>query len=145
VRQQRQPVGPATKPQELTQADIKQSENSNLPHLVKGIKNRLEKHIDDNGEKAAEELSQIDGEPDEEDIQACSRRHRVWMTTEGEGAVSLFDFVVNPTSFGQTVENLFYISFLIREGSVKVEEDDDGLPLLGKSNMNISRSSTNLN
>lgn len=135
VRQQRQPVGPATKPQELTQADIKQSENSNLPHLVKGIKDRLEKHIEENGEKAAEELSQIEGDPDEEDIQAASRRHRVWMTTEGEGAVSLFDFVVNPTSFGQTVENLFYISFLIREGSVKVEEDDDGLPLLGKSSV----------
>jgi hypothetical protein len=135
ARSQRQPVGPATKPQELTQSDIKQSENSNLPQLVTGIKTRLETHIEASGKKAAEELEEIEGEPDDEDIDAASRRHRVRMTPEGEGAVSLFDFVVNPTSFGQTVENLFYISFLIREGTVKVLEDDYGLPLLGKTNV----------
>jgi len=133
ARSQRQPLGPATKPQELTQADIRQSENSNLPQLVTGIKARLEKHITDSGERFEQELGELEGEPDDEDIEAASRRHRVWVTPEGEGAVSLFDFVVNPTSFGQTVENLFYISFLIKEGNVKVLEDDKGLPLLGKA------------
>ena len=48
------------------------------------------------------------------------------------GDVSLFEFAINPDSFGQTVENLFYISFLIREGSLAVAKDDDGLPTLSR-------------
>jgi hypothetical protein len=31
------------------------------------------------------------------------------------------------------VENLFYISFLVREGNAQVLKDDNGLPLLGES------------
>ena len=48
-----------------------------------------------------------------------------------DGCVPLFDFCVNPRSFGQTVENLFYISFLIKEGSVGLNFDSRGLPTLG--------------
>jgi hypothetical protein len=132
ARSQKAPTGPATRPQELTQADIKQSENSNLTHLVTGIGARLKKHISVAAEKVEAELEQLDAEPDEEDMEAACRRHRVWTTRDEEPAVSLFDFVINPHSFGQTVENIFYISFLIREGKVKVAEDGTGLPLLGK-------------
>ena len=28
--------------------------------------------------------------------------------------VSLFNFIINPNSFGQTIENLFHLSFLVR-------------------------------
>jgi hypothetical protein len=48
-------------------------------------------------------------------------------------AVSLLDFAINPRDFGQTVENLFYISFLVREGNAKIIKDEEGLPLLSKS------------
>ena len=47
------------------------------------------------------------------------------------GGVSLFDFVVNPRSFGQTVENLFYVSFLIKEGSFGIMNDSENLPTIG--------------
>ena len=30
--------------------------------------------------------------------------------------VNLFKFIINPHDFGQSVENLFYLSFLIRDG-----------------------------
>jgi hypothetical protein len=132
ARSQRQPQGPASRPQELTQADMKQSENSNLTHLVEGILKRLKTHINDQAEKWEGELNELEEEPDEEDFEAASRRHRVWRSSDDSPAVSLFDFVVNPHSFGQTVENIFYVSFLIKEGRVKVDIDDTGLPLLGK-------------
>jgi gas vesicle protein len=131
ARSQRQPVAPTTRPQELTQADIKQSENSNLPHLVKGIKNRLETHLSENTEKVEAELEEFEGEPDDEDVEAASRRHRVYISPDGEAAANFFDFVINPSSFGQTVENMFYVSFLIKEGNVKIVLKDD-MPLLGK-------------
>jgi non-structural maintenance of chromosomes element 4 len=92
-------------------------------------------HVSAGQEKIEKELDQWaedDEEPTDEDVAAACRRQRVWQNSEGEAAVSLFDFAINPRSFGQTVENMFYISFLIREGNVKVVEDSDGLPLLGR-------------
>ncbi|KAL8387505.1 hypothetical protein RB595_009859 [Gaeumannomyces hyphopodioides] len=44
------------------------------------------------------------------------------------GGIDLLRFAVNPRSFAQTVENMFYISFLIRDGKVNLDFDDDGLP-----------------
>jgi hypothetical protein len=131
ARAQRQPLGPATRPQEVRQEDIRQSENSNLTHLVTTIRTRLSTHISQGASRIEEELNDIE-DPDEDDHVAACNRHRVHTTPNGEAAVSLFDFVVNPTSFGQTVENLFYISFLIREGNARVLVDDDSLPLLSK-------------
>ncbi|KAF2732079.1 Nse4-domain-containing protein [Polyplosphaeria fusca] len=131
ARSQRQPLGPATRPQELQHSDLKQNENSNLTYLVKNIKSLLETHIETGSEKVDNELQQIpEGEVDSDDLYAALRRQRIAQSPDEEACVSLFDFVVNPRSFGQTVENLFYISFLIREGNVRVNMDKDGLPLL---------------
>ncbi|KAH8105478.1 Nse4 C-terminal-domain-containing protein [Cristinia sonorae] len=42
--------------------------------------------------------------------------------------VNLFRFIVNPNDFGQSVENLFYLSFLIRDGTCAMTISDDGEP-----------------
>jgi hypothetical protein len=132
-RSQRQPVGPATRPQEIKEGDITQSENSNLSNLVKSINVRLRSHIEEVDEKVNEELSDIpEDEIQTEDIAAASRRYRAAVAPTEELAVSLLDFAINPRDFGQTIENLFYISFLVREGNAKIIKDEEGLPLLSK-------------
>ncbi|KAJ7076374.1 Nse4 C-terminal-domain-containing protein [Mycena belliarum] len=45
---------------------------------------------------------------------------------EEEGRINLFKFVINPNDFAQSVENIFYLSFLIRDGKVALEIDEDG-------------------
>ena len=56
-------------------------------------------------------------------LEACS----------GEEGICLFRFALNPESFSNSVENLFYISFLIRDGKAAIIETDDGDPLLMRS------------
>jgi hypothetical protein len=135
ARSQRQPVGPATRPQEIKEGDIQQHENNNLSNLVKGIRKQLIDHTKQGVDCVETELSEIpEDQIDEESKLAALRRYRMAMATDGEPAVNLLDFAINPHDFGQTVENLFYISFLVREGNAKIIKDEDGLPLLCKGN-----------
>ncbi|KAF9565546.1 hypothetical protein CPC08DRAFT_733951 [Agrocybe pediades] len=43
--------------------------------------------------------------------------------------INLFKFVINPDNFAQSVENIFYLSFLIRDGLVALDFED-GEPLI---------------
>ncbi|KAF7315554.1 Non-structural maintenance of chromosomes element 4 [Mycena indigotica] len=46
--------------------------------------------------------------------------------SEQEGYINLFKFVINPHDFAQSVENIFYLSFLIRDGKVAMETQENG-------------------
>ncbi|GAA5942832.1 Smc5-Smc6 complex subunit NSE4 [Sporobolomyces koalae] len=56
-------------------------------------------------------------------VTARIARHLV--SIAGEVGVPYLKFIVNPHSFSQTVENMFYFSFLVREQKVALELDDD--------------------
>ncbi|KAI0740474.1 Nse4 C-terminal-domain-containing protein [Earliella scabrosa] len=45
--------------------------------------------------------------------------------TNIEGTVNIFRFIINPHDFGQSVENLFYLSFLIRDGKCAFMTDEE--------------------
>ncbi|KAG0303156.1 nuclear protein [Dissophora globulifera] len=45
--------------------------------------------------------------------------------------VNLFKLIINPESFGQTVENIFYLSFLVRDGKASIMEEDVDDPNYG--------------
>ncbi|KAF5317399.1 hypothetical protein D9611_003937 [Ephemerocybe angulata] len=49
---------------------------------------------------------------------------------EGAGEINIFKFVINPNNFAQSVENIFYLSFLIRDGKVAFETNDEGEPII---------------
>ncbi|KAK2503680.1 hypothetical protein MC885_004247 [Smutsia gigantea] len=44
--------------------------------------------------------------------------------------MSFFDFVVDPHSFPRTVENIFHVSFIIRDGFARIRLDQDRLPII---------------
>ncbi|KAI9731136.1 MAG: nuclear protein [Cirrosporium novae-zelandiae] len=132
VRSQRQ-TQPEVRPEEVKPQDIQQSENSSLTKMCTGIRILLGKVERERMEKAEGEFEEAeDGKGEElssEEQQQILDRNHVTET----GAIPFFPFVINPKSFGQTVENLFYVSFLIRDGLAAVGEDRHGLPTLQAS------------
>ncbi|NXP80156.1 NSE4A protein, partial [Ramphastos sulfuratus] len=44
--------------------------------------------------------------------------------------ISFFDLVIDPNSFARTVENIFHVSFIIRDGFARIKLDDDKLPMI---------------
>ncbi|KAG1800745.1 uncharacterized protein HD556DRAFT_1438747 [Suillus plorans] len=52
----------------------------------------------------------LNNKSEERDLSVIEEMHDILRTT---GAINLFQFIVNPTSFTQSVENLYYMSFLI--------------------------------
>jgi hypothetical protein len=129
ARQTRDPVAEVARPEELRAEDLERNEGTNLVNLCQGIRERLDKILIEGG-KAVEEFGErpdIEEVPDEE-IKAVFRQNHLSLNQE----VSLFEFAINPDSFGQTVENLFYISFLVRDGLVQISFDEDELPTIRK-------------
>lgn len=52
------------------------------------------------------------------------------LNTNETAPVSLFEFVLNPYSFSQSIENMFYLSFLVHDGKVAVTIDQDSVPVI---------------
>lgn len=116
---QNRDTGKEVRPEAITKDDLGQTESNTLTVVCSKIRHLLERHCS-RAEAAAEEAGELSDE--------LMATYRVGET----GGPHLFDFVVNPHSFSQTVENLFYVSFLIKEGNVGIQMDSDGLPTLCK-------------
>ncbi|OQO13736.1 hypothetical protein B0A48_01966 [Cryoendolithus antarcticus] len=126
ARNGREAAGRESRPEALTREDLDQSDRNGLTAICTRIRSHLVKVARDAstalgraGITGYEQLRTPKGE-------ALMKKLRITDT----GGPSVFDYVVNPHSFGQTVENLFYVSFLIKEGSCGIEMDDNGLPSL---------------
>ena len=128
ARNAKDTAGREARPEALSRGDLNTSDENGLTAICTRIRNQLQRHI-----SKAEKTLESAGFTSMEDLQtergkAMLRKVRM----SGNGGVGLFDFVINPRSFGQTVENLFYVSFLIKEGAFGVQNDDQGLPTISK-------------
>ena len=117
------PSAQESRPEVLKSGDISRDENENLTTLCTQILARLRKVSSDL--QAAVDAEAEENMTDDE-VQDLMTRYHV----SPDGGVAYFPFVVNPQSFGQTIENMFYVSFLIRDGKMAVREGNDAMPYL---------------
>ncbi|KAK5990989.1 Non-structural maintenance of chromosome element 4-like protein [Cladobotryum mycophilum] len=111
-----------TRPEVLNIDDLARKEND-LTAICRQILQQLYKLQADTQETVAD---LIEDDMDDEEKTRIMHQHGLRST----GGIDLMRFVVNPKSFGQTVENLFYVSFLIRDGKVEIDFDEFDLPAL---------------
>ena len=113
-----------SRPEVVLAGDISKSENANLTSLCRKIliKAAEVRTASMNAIEAAHQQEDLS----EDAIQRLMDKHGINL----DGGLALFKFVVNPWSFGQTVENMFYTSFLIRDGNIGVTLDERGLPYI---------------
>ncbi|KAI7805382.1 putative non-structural maintenance of chromosomes element 4-like protein A-like [Triplophysa rosa] len=78
--------------------------------------------------KKMEESQQEATEKEVERILACLQKY---FADDPEEPISYYEFVIDPSSFSRTVENIFHTSFLIRDGLAKIYLDKEGLPCIG--------------
>lgn len=56
---------------------------------------------------------------------------QIYKILTSNAPMHFFKFIINPESYAQTVENLFYLSFLIRDDKVRIFVDErDSEPYL---------------
>lgn len=127
ARQTRE-TGREARPENLTGEDLDLSNENDLKAVCGRLHTDLAKHC----ERADEALTRA-GIEDLEQLKtdkgkAILKKHRITAT----GGPNLLEYALDPKDFGQTVENLFRISFLIKEGTCGVKPDDDGLPTICK-------------
>ena len=115
----------AVAPREMAQQDLGQQDSTNLTQICSEI-NKLLANNQLERQRAAEHELGRETNLTTEKAQEIMDKHSV----ADDGGIPLFRFCINPESFGQSVENLFYVSFLVRDGTVGVSTDSRDLPTL---------------
>lgn len=76
------------------------------------------------------QASDISGNEEQNTANMVKLVYRRYLSRDDGEDVNLFRFFINPFSFGQSVENLFYTSFLIKDGRLKLYTDKQGIPCI---------------
>jgi len=77
------------------------------------------------------ERSQADGQMTDKLVASTREILNREYRSNGKKPVNYFEFVIDPESFGNTVENMFHVSFLVKQRVVQLSVDEGlGLPVL---------------
>jgi non-structural maintenance of chromosomes element 4 len=117
---------------QLTEEELDNQEKQNLTVICGQILGVLNDHQDAASRSVTAEYEErhtadMTDEETGELVESLMDKYHIM----SNGAVPLFQFCVNPKSFGQTVENLFYVSFLVKEGKAWLGYDARGMPTIG--------------
>uniref|UniRef100_A0A8C3YJQ8 Non-structural maintenance of chromosomes element 4 n=1 Tax=Catagonus wagneri TaxID=51154 RepID=A0A8C3YJQ8_9CETA len=77
-------------------------------------------------------------EATEKEVERILGLLQTYFQEDPDTPMSFFDFVVDPHSFPRTVENIFHVSFIIRDGFARIRLDQDRLPIIEPVNLNES-------
>uniref|UniRef100_A0A5F9CJA0 Non-structural maintenance of chromosomes element 4 n=1 Tax=Oryctolagus cuniculus TaxID=9986 RepID=A0A5F9CJA0_RABIT len=69
-------------------------------------------------------------EATEKEVERILGLLQTYFREDPDTPMSFFDFVVDPHSFPRTVENIFHVSFIIRDGFARIRLDQDRLPII---------------
>ncbi|NXA73926.1 NSE4A protein, partial [Thryothorus ludovicianus] len=69
-------------------------------------------------------------EATEKEVERILRILQTHFENDPNTPISFFDFVIDPNSFARTVENMFHVSFLIKDGLARIKLDEDELPVI---------------
>ncbi|KAM5272296.1 non-structural maintenance of chromosomes element 4 homolog A [Ctenodactylus gundi] len=69
-------------------------------------------------------------EATEKEVERILGLLQTYFREDPDTPISFFDFVIDPHSFSRTVENMFHVSFIIRDGFARVRLDRDRLPII---------------
>ncbi|KAM0816636.1 putative Nse4 C-terminal-domain-containing protein [Seiridium cardinale] len=111
-----------TRPEVLDASAIQRKEDNDLTAICHKIFQRL-KTAQAHAQDAAEAAYNDGGEENAQEVMEQTG-------LRSTGGMDFFKCIINPDSYGQTVENMFYVSFLIRDNQVQLELDEDGHPTL---------------
>lgn len=93
------------------------------------------RNVDDtqNGSLTTAQLvhaSDISGNEEQNTAHMVKNVYKTFMQKREDSGVNFFKFFINPQSFAQSIENLFFTSFLIKDGRLKLFLNDEGVPII---------------
>ncbi|XP_054437604.1 non-structural maintenance of chromosomes element 4 homolog A [Pteronotus mesoamericanus] len=75
-------------------------------------------------------------EATEKEVERILGLLQTYFREDPDTPMSFFDFVIDPHSFPRTVENIFHVSFIVRDGFARIKLDQDRLPIIEPVNIN---------
>lgn len=126
AREEREEPTTRSRTLQLTEEELDNQEKQSLTAICGEIATLLGNAQEENMTRLQTTYNNMDEDPNDEEMADLMYQHDIC----DDGGIPLFKFCVNPESFGQTIENLFYVSFLVKEGKAGLGYDKRGLPTI---------------